>query len=106
MYLISKHFAHSRTLLRRPYVLVLLSLLLSGCALILPPKTVASKVSSQWQAPLPHQGALVQLRQWWQAQGDTLLVELQDAAQEASPGVAQATARSSNFLSPELEPIG
>jgi hypothetical protein len=93
MYLISKHFAHSRTLLRRPYGLVLLSLLLSGCALLLPPKTVASKVSPQWQAPLPHQGALVQLRQWWQAQGDTLLVELQDAAQEASPGVAQATAR-------------
>jgi hypothetical protein len=79
--------------LLRLYGVALLAILMSGCALTLPPRTVPPQVSPQWQAPLPHQGALVQLRQWWRAQGDPLLVELQDAAQEASPGVAQANAR-------------
>ena len=50
-------------------------------------------VSPQWQTPLPHQGQLSSLRGWWRAQGDPLLLDLLDAAQDASPSVAQAAAR-------------
>ena len=83
----------SKALPKRLWGLALFTFVLTGCALSLPQKSVPAQVSPQWQAPLPHQGGLVQLRQWWQAQGDPLLVELQDAAQAASPGVAQASAR-------------
>ena len=68
-------------------------LCLSGCALGLPPTQVASETSAQWRAPLPHQGQLVQMRDWWKAQQDPLLLDLLDAAQDASPSVAQAAAR-------------
>lgn len=68
-------------------------LCLSGCALGLPPTEVPSQVSVQWQTPLPHQGQLVQMRDWWKAQQDPLLLDLLDAAQDASPSVAQAAAR-------------
>ena len=73
--------------------LALGAFLLSGCALSLPPKSVAVQVSPQWQAPLPHQGQISSLRGWWQAQGDPLLLDLLDAAQDASASVAQAGAR-------------
>ena len=73
--------------------LALGALWLSGCALSLPPKTVAAPLSPQWQAPLPHQGQISSLRGWWQAQGDPLLLDLLDAAQDASASVAQAGAR-------------
>ncbi len=76
----------------RPW-LALGAVLLSGCALNLPPKTVPLQVSPQWQAPLPHQGQLSSLRGWWQSQGDPLLLDLLDAAQDASASVAQAEAR-------------
>ena len=59
----------------------------------LPPAQVPALAPSAWQAPLPHQGGVVQLSQWWQKQGDPLLLELIDAAQSASPTVAQAYAR-------------
>ena len=72
---------------------VLAALCLSGCALGLPPTQVPSQVSTQWHAPLPHQGQLVQMRDWWKAQQDPLLLDLLDAAQDASPSVAQAAAR-------------
>jgi NodT family efflux transporter outer membrane factor (OMF) lipoprotein len=67
--------------------------LLTACAPVLPPTQVSAQVAPQWQAPLPHQGSVAALSQWWQAQGDALLVELIDAAQVASPTVAQAQAR-------------
>lgn len=69
------------------------ALMLSACALGLPPKTVPLQVSPKWQAPLPHQGQISSLRGWWQAQGDPLLLDLLDAAQDASASVAQAGAR-------------
>lgn len=53
----------------------------------------AAALPPQWQAPLPHAGSLADLSQWWQAQGDPLLVELIDAAQNASPDVASARSR-------------
>ncbi len=70
-----------------------LSLLLAACASPAPPTAVAPVLPTQWQAPLPHNGTLTDLSQWWQQQGDPLLVELIDAAQRVSPGVSAARAR-------------
>ena len=55
--------------------------------------TVAAKAPPQWYAPLPHDGTVAGLTQWWQQFNDPLLVELIDAAQMASPSVASAAAR-------------
>jgi NodT family efflux transporter outer membrane factor (OMF) lipoprotein len=70
-----------------------LALALSGCAIVMPPTKVEATPPLQWQAPLPHQGAVGSLAQWWQQQGDPVLVELIEAAQNVSPNVAQALAR-------------
>lgn len=67
---------------------------LAGCAALGPaPQEAAAVVPTQWQAPLPHQGSVGALSQWWQQQGDALLVSWIEAAQAASPTVAQALAR-------------
>jgi NodT family efflux transporter outer membrane factor (OMF) lipoprotein len=66
---------------------------LVGCANFMPPTQVDAQVAPQWQAPLPHQGTVSTLAQWWQSQGDPVLAELIDAAQAVSPSVAQALAR-------------
>jgi NodT family efflux transporter outer membrane factor (OMF) lipoprotein len=69
-------------------------LALSACSTtLLPPSNVEAPVADAWQAPLPHQGTVGSLSQWWQQQGDLLLVELIEAAQAASPTVAQALTR-------------
>ena len=67
--------------------------LLSGCAGFMPPAQVPMVVAPTWHAPLPHQGSVSALSDWWQRQGDPLLVELIGAAQGVSPSVAQALAR-------------
>jgi len=69
------------------------ALSLVGCAHLMPPTQVDAQVAPQWQAPLPHQGTVSTLTQWWQQQGNPVLVELIDAAQAVSPSVAQALAR-------------
>ena len=69
------------------------ALTLGGCALTLPPAQVPSLVATQWQAPLPHGGEVASLSRWWRSQGDPGLVALMEAAQAASPTVAQALAR-------------
>ena len=69
------------------------TLLLSACAGFLPPTQVESSIAPAWQAPLPHQGNVSNLAQWWQGQGDPLLVELITAAQAVSPSVSQSLAR-------------
>jgi NodT family efflux transporter outer membrane factor (OMF) lipoprotein len=68
-------------------------LTLSACSSLMPPTQVNMDAPAQWQAPLPHQGSLGSLTQWWQQQGDPLLVELITAAQAVSPSVSQALAR-------------
>lgn len=77
-------------------------LLLGACALQSPPAAVSANTPAQWFAPLPapagsaglpHNGALTDLTQWWQQQGDPLLVELIAAAQAVSPTVATARSR-------------
>ena len=70
-----------------------LPLALGACAVTAPPAQVAATTPSGWQAPLPHQGSLGDLARWWTQLGDPLLVELIDAAQAVSPGIAQAQAR-------------
>lgn len=67
--------------------------ILGACALPAPPPEAAAEPPPAWQAPLPHQGSLDDLGRWWTQLGDPLLVELIDAAQAVSPGVAQAQSR-------------
>lgn len=69
------------------------ALALSACSSFMPPAHVDMVAPTQWHAPLPHQGTVGSLTQWWQQQGDPLLVELIAAAQAVSPTVAQALAR-------------
>ena len=69
------------------------ALWLSACAGLMPPTQVDSAVATAWQAPWPHNGTVTDLTQWWQGQGDLLLVELISAAQAVSPSVSQAQAR-------------
>jgi NodT family efflux transporter outer membrane factor (OMF) lipoprotein len=70
-----------------------LLLLLAGCAVSRPPASVAPAAPPRWYAPLPHDGTLADLRQWWQQFNDPVLVELVEAAQSVSPSVASAGTR-------------
>ncbi len=69
------------------------ALALSACSTFMPPAQVDVVTPAQWQAPLPHQGSVGSLTQWWDQQGDPLLVELIAAAQAVSPSISQALAR-------------
>lgn len=53
----------------------------------------APEAAPQWQAPLPHNGDVTDLTRWWQNLDEPLLVELLDAAQQASPSLASARSR-------------
>ena len=70
----------------------LCALWLAGCAVQPPAAPVAVAIAPQWQAPLPHQGSLGSLSQWWQQQNDPLLVELIMAAEAVSPSIVSARA--------------
>lgn len=69
------------------------ALALSACSSFMPPTQVSMDAPDQWYAPLPHQGNVGSLTQWWQQQGDPVLVELIAEAQAVSPSVSQALAR-------------
>lgn len=71
---------------------LILPLALSACALA-PPAKVDNPTPQQWHTPLPHNGSLTDLNEWWRQQGDPLLVQLIDAAQAASPTIASAGSR-------------
>ena len=68
-------------------------LILGACASTAQPSAPATLAPPQWQAPLPHNGQLTDLSQWWRQQGDPLLVQLIEAAQAASPTIASAQSR-------------
>jgi outer membrane protein, multidrug efflux system len=72
---------------------LLATLVLSACAGFMPPTQVESNAPAAWQTPLPHQGTVGSLAQWWEQQGDPVLVELIAAAQAVSPTVAQSWVR-------------
>ena len=69
------------------------ALWLTACAVPRPPEAADVPVAPQWYAPLPHNGTLTDLTQWWQQFNDPLLIELIDAAQTVSPTVASAASR-------------
>jgi multidrug efflux system outer membrane protein len=72
-----------------------LPLALAGCAstpAIGVPETAGSQVATRWHASLPHGGRVEDLRQWWSRIDDPLVPRLIDAAQRASPTLAQAAA--------------
>jgi NodT family efflux transporter outer membrane factor (OMF) lipoprotein len=69
------------------------SLMLTACALQAPAPTVTDAAPPQWQAPLPHNGSVQDLTNWWQHQGDALLAESIAQAQIHSPTVAAAGTR-------------
>ena len=79
----------------KPFLVALsVPLWLAGCAVPAPPSATATITSpAQWQAPLPHQGRLADLGQWWQRFDDPLLITLITAAQQVSPTLASAAAR-------------
>lgn len=68
---------------------------LGGCATSpaeAPPDSAAA-APAQWQAPLPHNGAVGDLAQWWQQFDDPLIAQLVQASQAASPTIASAASR-------------
>ncbi|MET3132528.1 multidrug efflux system outer membrane protein [Oxalobacteraceae bacterium GrIS 1.11] len=69
------------------------ALALSACASQAPAPRVAADAPPAWQAPLPHNGQLADLNNWWQGQGDPLLARLVATAQQASPSIAAAASR-------------
>jgi outer membrane protein, multidrug efflux system len=72
-----------------------LLLVLAGCASTAPalaPQRVGAQLATQWHAPLPHGGRVDDLRHWWSQFDDPLMPRLIDAAQRASPTIAQAAA--------------
>jgi NodT family efflux transporter outer membrane factor (OMF) lipoprotein len=69
-----------------------LALGLAGCAAT-GGAPVEPVVASAWQAPLPHDGDIAELRRWWTQFDDPLLARLVDAAETASPTIASAGAR-------------
>jgi NodT family efflux transporter outer membrane factor (OMF) lipoprotein len=83
--------------MRTPEILTLVCVLatVAGCATAPaePPALPAAAVPLTWQQPLPHNGELSDLSRWWQDLGDPLLVDLIDAAQQASPSLAGARSR-------------
>jgi outer membrane protein, multidrug efflux system len=89
------------------------SLILSGCAsfdflkLKRTPESIVkdSKVAPTWQAPLPHDGSVEKLGEFWQQFNDALLIELIDAAQQVSPNVAAAKTRIAQARSARISQI-
>jgi len=69
------------------------ALALAACSLTMPPSSVTAAPPVAWNAPLPHGGSLTDLREWWKAQNDPILVALIDDAQALSPSVAVALNR-------------
>ena len=70
-------------------------LVLAGCASTAPAVMLVPSsphVASQWHTALPHGGRLGDLRQWWSQFDDPLIPDLIEAAQRASPTLAQAAA--------------
>ncbi len=81
-------------------------LALTACSSVMPPNQVIAGTPQQWYAPLPHQGSMESLTQWWQQQGDPLLVELIAAAQAASPTVAASLSRVENARAQQAAAFG
>jgi multidrug efflux system outer membrane protein len=78
----------------------LLSALVAGKGVASPPTPAAAEQTlrrstfpQQWYAPLPHNGQVSDLKEFWQRFDDPLLAELIVAGEEVSPTIASARAR-------------
>ncbi|MCH8620685.1 efflux transporter outer membrane subunit [Undibacterium sp. TS12] len=69
------------------------AVMLAACATAYPPAQSTATLPAQWQEALPNTEKNVELRKWWQLHGDATLLELIEAAQSASPTIAQAWSR-------------
>mgnify|MGYP006170096973 CR=1 FL=1 len=87
----TRHPAH-RLWLALPMV-VTLAAPLTACTTTRPPQAVAPATPTTWQAPLPHDGQLQHLTDWWARTHDPVLVALITSAQRISPSLAQARSR-------------
>ena len=83
----------SRAGMRLRRWVLLLPLVVAGCAVAVPNSTPPALPATEWQAPLPHGGDPAQLAQWWQRFEDPVLVQLVGAAQRDNPGIAASLAR-------------
>ena len=77
---------------------LLAAALVAGCATTLPPREPPTPATPPaWQAgapaPLPHEGRVAELDQWWRQFDDPRLAELIASAQAVSPTLATALAR-------------
>lgn len=103
--MLAPHATHTAALIPRPpratsalasVFTVAAATLLAGCAAVMPastPPTASAPIAAQWHAPLPHDGQLTDMSQWWAQFDDPLMLRLIEAAQQVSPTLAQATAR-------------
>ena len=86
---------------------------LNGCALLdslklnkTPDAIVKeNKLPANWQAPLPHDGKVEKLGQFWQQFDDTLLLELIESAQQVSPNIAAAKTRIAQARSARINQV-
>ena len=93
--------------------LTLLCALLNGCALLdslklkQTPEAIVkeSKLPANWQAPLPHDGKVEKLSEFWQQFNDALLLELIDSAQQVSPNIAAAKTRIAQARSARINQV-
>ena len=81
------------TALRLPALIAAASLAACASAPSEPTSPPPAEWPAQWQAPLPHEGQLTVMSEWWRQFNDPLLVDLIGAAQAVSPTVASAASR-------------
>lgn len=79
-------------------MVLVLSGLMFGCAttptpLSLTPDSNLKALPDAWMAPVPHQGSVTRLSEWWQRFEDPFLLDLIKQAQEANPTLEMAAAR-------------
>ena len=79
--------------LLRSLVVPACAVVLTACSVTMPASSVPAPTPIDWNAPLPHGGSLTDLREWWKAQNDPILLALIDDAQALSPTVAVALSR-------------
>ena len=72
---------------------LVVSVMVSACAIGPDFLPVAPTNTQSWSAPLPHGGNRVALSDWWRAWDDQALVALIAQAQRENPTIAQAAAR-------------
>lgn len=70
-----------------------LALLLAACASAPLRAPVAVDLPEVWRAPLPHDGSMAALTDWWKAFPDPMLVKLIERAQAGNPNLQVAAAR-------------